>query len=489
MQQNITNTFLHPPNLTFTMTLSYRPLLYSVPPKNVTVRFPHQIALQNERIPNILPQNFTRNVSSKSLPWPFHLKPTSLKSISESTLPNKGVFDSRNKQPDHKHIFVSLKRRRKRRTNRKSSSQSRYRRIRRKGSSGTSERSVYLLGSQKKKQNQQQQDQPQTQDQQQQHQQDQQQYHTSMKFSEWYPLIPLTLVTFILNGMVCYLYKHNKNISKKSTNVLLLNQAFGDVFSGITYVPAYIISFYYPEIDYLRSTVFMYSIFLSICCLLLLAFERLWSILKPLQHFSFWNRSALLKGIILIWALPLPVSLINLVWGIQESRTTAYTIYLWIFWALLVTASITIVIVYVITLARTRNITHKRYRKRNTNSNSGSYSGGSADDLQKLRFKQELRVTWLGIALFFFHIIGYYPTVVVNLLSYIDKYYLIKKEIAIFTSYSYVLNGIFNPLLCFAMKRDYRIALLKTITHSRRARSRSAITFLKTLETIKISND
>ena len=478
MQQNLTNAFLHPTNVTFAMT-SVRPLLYSTPPLPGSVVMKSPGKMQNKKIPNTLQSNFM--YSSFPETRMINIKSTTFIPISEST--PEGLFGSRNRRSNRKRPVAS----RNRRGYRRRPFVSRKRQWNPKCSVGSqNQQSVdnrHLIGTLKRKRIQQ--DQPQNQDQEPQQQpgeHQQQEIHTSLPFAEWYPLIPLTLIVLILNGMVCYLYKQHKKIYKKSNNVLLFNEACIDLFSAIVYVPAYIISFYYPEADFLRSTVFMYSIFLSILGLLLLAVERMWSILKPLRHFSLVSRSFLLRGIILAWVFPVPVSLINLVWAIQESSNTAYTIYLWVFWALLVSVLLITGIVYIITIVRTRSIIHKRYRKQKTNDSNRPTSSRGAKDLHQIRFKQELKVTWLGILLFFFHIIGYYPTVVVNLLLYLEKYRLIKKEIVIFTSYSYVLNGIFNPLVCFIMKKDYRTALLEAITYSR-PRTKSTITFLRAIKT------
>ena len=292
---------------------------------------------------------------------------------------------------------------------------------------------------------------------------EQQHQKREMTFTEWYPLIVLVFISVILNGMICYLYRRNKDIPKRPGNILLLNQACIDLFSEIVYAPINIISFYFPNTDYLRNTVFMYSIFLSICGLFLLAAERLWSILNPLQHLTSLHRSALLKGIIFIWLSPLLIVLLNLIWAIQGSSSTRYKIYLWVFWALLVTVLLTTTTVYVMTLIRCRRIIHNKYAKQDPERISQLHSSGRTEDCHRLRIKQEIRLTCLGFLLFLLYIIGYYPTVLVNLLLYLRKYKLVNKATHIFTAYSFVLNGFFNPILCFVMKQDYKIALLKAL--------------------------
>ena len=405
------------------------------------MKFPGQITLNQRRVPPSKPPLFAHKISPRMRK--LVLRPPPFTPIIKTKFRHDGhMFGSRNIQVNPTHRF----------------------------------------GSKSSQSNEKQEDQHQ---QQQLQKQLEPQFETVLTFSEWFPLVALVFIVLILNGMVCYLYRKHKNIPKKLANVLLLNQACIDLFSGIAYIPVYIASFYLPETDYLRSTVCMYSILLSICGLFLLAVERLWSILSPLQHLSSLSRSTLLRGIILTWLLPLPIGLINLVWAIQQNNSTAYTIYLWVFWVLLVTVLLITAIVYVVTFIRTGNLIHKKYARQNHERKFRSHSNGRTEDCLKLRFKQELRVTWLAFVLFLFYIIGYYPTVIVNLLAYLEKYNLISRPLIIFTSYSYVLNGIFNPFLCLTMKQDYKNALLEAITYSR-PRPKSTITFLKT---IKISSD
>ena len=291
-----------------------------------------------------------------------------------------------------------------------------------------------------------------------QHQQNSSQ--TEYTCSDWFPLVMISLLIVISNGLICYLYYRNRSIRDSPANILLLNQSCIDLFSGISYVPAFIVSSYWPKLDALRSTLYMYTFSLSLFGLLALAIDRLWSVFKPLHHRSFFSSSVVLITIFITWFLPLPIVLANLLWASGNANHAAYPTYLWTFISLVLIISFVTLLMYIMTFYQIGRILRGTSKDARSLSRQGVINIGGTDETQRKSFvKKELKLTQLASALFLLYIFGYYPTLCINVIMYIRTEESITAGLQKFAIYSYVLNGIIDPILCLHMKQDYKQAL------------------------------
>ena len=289
--------------------------------------------------------------------------------------------------------------------------------------------------------------------------------------SEWLSLVGIIIISLLLNFIICYLYSRSRRLRKHVANTFLVVKACADILSGMVYVPILVTSIYYPQIDYIRSVAFILSIFLSTFCLLLLALERYFSICRPLNNYIFQKRKFLITSLTLMSTTPVLISLVKLAW--KPGREDAgYKVYLWFLWSLLLLNSICVIVIYSLVFAQISKFMKRRLTQLESNGQSRVHTGNSLKDSRKQCMRRESRVAKLGASFFVFHILGYYPAVILNLLLFLGKYDKATRSFFVFTTYSYAMNSLLDPLLCLTMKQDYKKAL-KEMIHSSPSKSNS----------------
>ena len=204
----------------------------------------------------------------------------------------------------------------------------------------------------------------------------------------------------------------------------------------------------------------MYSFLLSLFGLFTLAMERLWCLWKPLQHRSLFSTQVLFITLLVIWIMPLPVLMINLIWALGHASYGSYAGYIWTFMALIMLVSLSTLCTYITTFYQIRKIIRGRYNcSAVADSENGIHTGGSEETRKKLYLKKQVRPAQLGSALLLCYVISYFPTLYENVMVYQQKLELLNGAVCNFATYSHVLNALINPLLCLIMKEDYRKAL------------------------------
>ena len=291
------------------------------------------------------------------------------------------------------------------------------------------------------------------------------QQQVTYKFSVcyWYPLVPISMLVMVSNGVICHIYYHNRHIRVSQTNTLLFNQSCIDIVRTLLYVPTLIISSYWSIFDVICSTVYMYSFLLSLLSLFTLAMERLWCIWKPLHHRSVFSTRVMIILLLMIWIVPLPVAM--LIWAFRYESNTSYAAYIWAFIALMLLIFSSTLGTYFITFYKIGKIIRGRYHCTTaTYGENGIHIGGGEETRSELFVKKQLRLVQLGSALFLCYAIGYFPTLFENMMVNLRKFELLNEVVRNFVTYSYVLSALINPLLCLIMKEDYRKAF-KSLLH------------------------
>ena len=290
-----------------------------------------------------------------------------------------------------------------------------------------------------------------------------------LTLSEWYPLVCIMLLAVAMNATICFIYCNNRKMRKRFANTLLFNRACIDTFSSTVYIPILISSYYWPEADFVRSTIFIYSVFLSLFGIISMAIERTFSVVFPLRHLALDDK-VVLTGVAVTWSLPIPIAVANLTWFYSngKGKGQGYLIYMSLTFTLMVGFSLCVIVMYIIIFSYIAKV----FRENNVKSqtceiNLRTHRIASESENKKRVFTQELKLAKLGCFLFLFHIFGYYPTVCVNLFVLIKKYHLIKKSVVIFAVYSYLLNTLFDPVMAFLMKQDYKNSLIAILQNKR----------------------
>ncbi|XP_068735399.1 melatonin receptor type 1B-like [Montipora capricornis] len=133
----------------------------------------------------------------------------------------------------------------------------------------------------------------------------------------------IATVAFLGNMLVISIFWHDRNLLKKSYNILILSLAIGDVMTAISLAtnPAFLLgdAFPYPEnhilgkifclVIWSRAFLFQLVIFSAYICLAL-ATERWYAVIKPMKYQSTFNKKRTLLYIASswVWSLALVLS-------------------------------------------------------------------------------------------------------------------------------------------------------------------------------------
>ena len=259
---------------------------------------------------------------------------------------------------------------------------------------------------------------------------------TGYGFLDWYLLVIIGLLIISSNGLICYLYYRNLGIRIRPCNTLLLNQSCIDIFNGVLYIPSLILSSYRPELDALRSAVYMYAFLVSLLSLLMLAIERFWAISRPLYHHSLLSCKVLRTTVFITWLVPLPLVLGNLIWAFGYANTAAYLTYMWIFISLILIISLITLSLYILTFYDIAKVIRNTKDVKSIYSQGKIHIGGTKKDQRRSYYRKQLRLTQLRCALFLVYLFGYYPTLCTNILIYLNKRTLVTDGLEKFAIYS-----------------------------------------------------
>lgn len=262
-------------------------------------------------------------------------------------------------------------------------------------------------------------------------------------------LIVLTLMSLIVisvNLLIIIAFFVDHKLRNRSANVLIFSQAGSDLFTGLVFVPLYLVEAYYQT--YVSTGFFIcYILFLSLFNLLALSTDRYLALSRPFLHYKIIDLPRTIKVIVFIWIIPLFLTLIPLTWRYKstEFHQEAMRIYLGFVWLFMLALVIVMTILYsFVTFKARRTIRRKR-----------ESIGGKSSEKMATLVQKELRVIHLFGLLLFFFAATYLPLLYMNLCDLIGRSDMVPVILEEIQLYLLLLNSIVNPILCIYLKKDY----------------------------------
>ena len=291
-------------------------------------------------------------------------------------------------------------------------------------------------------------------------------------------MVFLGVLVVLENSLVCLAFAFNRKLRKRQANILVCSQAGADLINGLIFIPVTVAE-NALGIQMHRGYVIMYVLFVSLFNLFCLALDRYLALIKPLMHHLLMDVSRTKKILIIIWLVPLAVTLIPLFWE-SASRATAITasrIYIAIFWSLMLILCVVMVLMY-IQIYRTAAKTIRLRQQRMT-------MNCKDKENRVTTTRKELRVAHLFGLLLFFFILAYLPILYMNFMDLVHLEDLIPPILEDLSLYSLIANSIVNPILCLLLKKDYQLIIKRWIccewiTEKRRDESLRSHNSLKT---------
>ena len=266
-------------------------------------------------------------------------------------------------------------------------------------------------------------------------------------------LASLAVIIVFENGLVIIAFTLRRKLRKKQANLLVCSQAFADLINGILLIPVYAIE-KYNRIAALY--VIAYVLYVSVLNLLALALDRYLALMRPIMHHVTMSLTRTKKIIVLIWIIPLAITLIPLSWKShpEHVQNLSDRIYKGISWVILMLLCAVMIVVYLLVYC-----TAKRSLKNRERSLQRGRSG-SVKEIRKIK-KKQLRATNLFGLLLLFFILAYIPILYMNLMDVMLMVDLIPPLLEDFSLYSLIINSVVNPILCIYLKHDYQKVIKK----------------------------
>eukprot|EP00112_Aurelia_sp_Birch-Aquarium-sp1_P016742 Seg382.2 transcript_id=Seg382.2/GoldUCD/mRNA.D3Y31 product="Adenosine receptor A2a" protein_id=Seg382.2/GoldUCD/D3Y31 len=291
-------------------------------------------------------------------------------------------------------------------------------------------------------------------------------------------MVILGVLVVLENSLVCLAFAFNRKLRKRQANILVCSQAGADLINGLIFIPVNVAENALGKQMH-SGYVIMYVLFVSLFNLFCLALDRYLALIKPLMHHLLMDVSRTKKILIIIWLVPLAVTLIPLSWASASGPTaiTAHRIYIAIFWSLMLLLCVVMVLMY-IRIYRTAAKTIRLRQQRMT-------MNCKDKENRVTTTRKELRVAHLFGLLLFFFILAYLPILYMNFMDLVRLYRLIPPILEDLSLYSLIANSIVNPILCLLLKKDYQLIIkrwicFEWITEKRRGESLRSHTSLKT---------
>lgn len=135
------------------------------------------------------------------------------------------------------------------------------------------------------------------------------------EFPLWFKigLVILAVMTLFGNGIVIYFILTRHRLRTK-TNFMVASLAISDLVVGFGIIPSFLACMY-VECDNLLSKLFYDAfLFVSVCNLCCITFDRFLAVTRPLRYHMKITRKAVISMIVISWIVPSVVSLVPITW-------------------------------------------------------------------------------------------------------------------------------------------------------------------------------
>ena len=285
-------------------------------------------------------------------------------------------------------------------------------------------------------------------------------------FEAWKPLRVAVLIIFsfsitFLNCTVLVLYFRLKKTShRKIHDIMLINQAFGDLFNGVLEVPVKILEIFNVRVaaDILDHFVVFSTIVSELMYLLIMA-DRCLSVTKPMLHRRKISMKMVEREFVAVWITALVLSVLPLTWkysvSCQHVREIS-TMYSFCLTALVVVLFLVIVILVSITYnSALRWIKRNKKKSQNHCTDVDQANENNSEDAMT-----EIRMILAMCLMICFYCVMYIPIIVMTLMAILGvgfssvKDFLILSDVSLFL---YLTSSVFNPIVTLKIKFKDRI--------------------------------
>ena len=146
-------------------------------------------------------------------------------------------------------------------------------------------------------------------------------------------LIVIAVLVLIGNGLVIYLIATRRHLRTK-TNLLVASLAVSDLVVGLTIIPSFLACMYVDCDTVLTKLFYDAFLFVSVCNLCCITFDRFMAITQPLKYHMTMTRKIVVVMVVVSWILPTVVSLIPATWLYTDTSPEAVVLNNKIFYTL-----------------------------------------------------------------------------------------------------------------------------------------------------------
>ena len=283
------------------------------------------------------------------------------------------------------------------------------------------------------------------------------------KLASWRPwrvviLVAFSLLINVLNFTVLLLYRGMKKTHHfKIHDIMLINQALGDLFNGVLEIPVKILDICTVQFaTEIVDVLVVFSTIISQMIYMVMMTDQCLSVTKPLFHRKNISVRFVKGEFIGIWILTLLISLLPLIWKFNVSCSNFKEISA--NYSSFLTALVLIMfLVIVILVSITYNVALKWVRRRKEN--PGTNGNDVEESLTTLDGpKREIRVILNMCLMVCFYCIIYIPIIVMTMLNILHVDYSNSEQIVSDVSlYLYLTSSVFNPVVTLRLKFKDRL--------------------------------
>lgn len=303
-------------------------------------------------------------------------------------------------------------------------------------------------------------------------------------------LVILSSTVIILNGFLIVLFIADRKLRKQPANILICSQVCADLYTGIIFLPLYVIK--NSHLDAVEPFLSCYMLFVQLFSLLALSIDRYLAFIKPFLHHKLMDRRYIRKIVTCVWSIPLLFTVIPLFWWFEERELKGFLqrIYVGTIWSIILVIVLIVTLLYIIITKHTRqsirgrmstastqmclfqaNSPHPnrrgktKYKKRNLAFRRSRHRSPQTEreHLKAVRLaRKELRVVHLFALLLASLVAAYSPILYINIFVHmLRKPMFISSSLICISLYSLILNSLVTPILCIMLKKDFVKAIKK----------------------------
>lgn len=266
-------------------------------------------------------------------------------------------------------------------------------------------------------------------------------------------LVVIGVTTLVGNGTVIYLVAMRHRLRTK-TNFMVMSLAISDFLVGIAIIPSFLACMY-VECDNLLSKLFYDAfLFISVCNLCCITFDRFLSVTKPLRYHAKMTRRKVLWLVIVSWIVPGIVSIVPVAWLYTDTSQERVAVDNKIFYTIqVVVFMLTPCVIMLVAYAVIFNIAWKQTRhiRRVLSSLSLSQTNAAASTTREA--KATLKVFGTVVVVFVFcWSLSAFRTIVTNY-KLVDR---LPIDLIMTSRLLLVANSAINPIIYSLWKKDFK---------------------------------